>query len=160
MSIGGLYLPMPHHSNTFCHSSEYVKCHQYIKGCELLMIKEQHNNDFIVLGDRRKLRRFANRFNVRLAAFDPSSTPRKTIGLQAMTLDVSLGGLRLEAMQELPSDTIVGFELKSDRLSQGMSGVGKVRWSAPQQESDKFEIGLSFCNDFNTTEAIRKCLDQ
>lgn len=159
MAVGGLYIPMPHHVNIFCLSPDYGKCHQYVKGCELLMIREQYSSkDFVVLGNRRKMKRFTDRFDVILAAFDQSGMSRQVEGFRATTLDISLGGLRMEAAQGLPADSIVGFELESDQLAQGLPGVGQVKWCVPRQDSGKFEIGLSFCNDLNTTNAIKRCL--
>ena len=104
------------------------------------------------------MKRFAERLYLTLVACDPNRKPQSKIGFKAMTLDMSLGGLKIECPQELAAETVVGFELAYDQSVNELTGVGKVKWCAPQQDSDKFEIGLSFADDLDTTRAIREHL--
>lgn len=152
MSKGGLYIPMPEHVEMFCSTSQYIQCHQYIRGCELLK-ETAKKYGFIVDGGRRKFRRVAESVPLAIIACDADRKPVQLIDDNAMTVDMSLGGMRLLSHSEIPKDTLVAFEFGMDFTTPDLTGVGLVKWCERQDGSDKFEAGISF-SDFRLTQAI------
>ena len=158
MSKGGVYIPLPQHVKTFCLTSRYIQCHQYIKGCEHIMLQQENRKKGVVkMDERRRLRRFSEQLNMILAVCDTKIKPPEINSFKARTIDVSLGGMRLEGPQKLTIGSIVGFELEKEFPSQGITGVGEVKWCKPQQDSDKFEFGIAF-PDFNAVHGMREHL--
>jgi hypothetical protein len=152
MIKGGLYIPMPEHIDVFCSSSQYVKCHQYIRGCEFLQ-ETAKKYGFIVDGGRRRFRRVADRVSLTVTACDMNRKPLDLLDDQAMTLDLSLGGLRIESSREIPKDTMVSFAFGPDFSTPELAGVGEVKWCESQLDSGRFEAGIAF-TDFSLTQAI------
>lgn len=158
MSKGGLYIPLPQHMKMFCLTSQYIQCHQYIKGCEFIMMQEDNRKKgAVIMDERRKLRRFREELHLLMAVCDTKSKPPEIISFKARTLDVSLGGMRLESPEKVAKGSIVGFEMDEEFSVKGISGVGEVRWCRAQPESDKFEFGIAF-PDFNATHGMREHL--
>ena len=155
---GGVYIPMPEHIEMFCLSSKYSKCSQYVRYCELIMNQaESEVKDYMVSVDRRKSRRFSERFNFDLVACDANIMPRETKSFKAKTLDVSLSGLRIESPHNLAIDTIVIFAMDAEFSSENLSGVGEVKWCEPQEDSDKYEFGVAF-SDYRSSKCMSKHL--
>jgi len=158
MSMGGVFIPLPHHVKIFCLTSQYIQCHQYIKGCEYIRMQEENRKKGEVITDeRRKSRRFSEQLQLILAVCDTKIKPPAFTSFKSMTIDVSLGGMRLECPQKLATGSIVGFELDGDFSSHNISGVGEVKWSKPQQDTDKYEFGIAF-PDFNAIHGMREYL--
>jgi len=155
---GGVYIPMPEHIKMFCLSRKYPQCPQYIRYCELIMNQaEGEVKAYMVSEDRRKFQRFAELLYLDLVVCDANIIPREINGFKARTLDVSLGGLRIESPRELATDTILSFDSDPEFSSESLSGVGDVKWCRPQKDSDKFEFGIAF-SDYSTSEGMRKHL--
>jgi len=155
---GGMYIPMPEHIKMFCLSANYYQCRQYIKGCERMMNHEEsENSELKINGDRRKSRRFADQLYLNLIVCDKKVEPRAINACKAKTLDLSIGGMRMETPKELNTDTVVSFELDPDFSSESLLGVGEVKWCEPKKDSDKFEFGIAF-SDYSTSKGIREYL--
>jgi hypothetical protein len=158
MSKGGVYIPLPQHMKMFCLTSQYIQCHHYIKGCESIRIqKENRKKETVVTDERRKLRRFREELHLLLAVCDTRRKPPEIISFKARTIDVSLGGMRLESPEKVAAGSIVGFEMVEEFSGRGISGVGEVRWCRAQPDTDKFEFGIAF-PDFNATPGMREHL--
>ncbi len=158
MVKGGMYIPMPEHVRTFCLSSLHARCPKYIKGCEHLT---NHDNcercEQDVNGDRRKMRRFVDQLFLKLIVCDKTVTPRAINDCKAKTLDLSIGGMRMESPRELNTDTIVCFESDPDFSPDNLVGVGEVKWCEPKEDSDMFEFGIAF-SDYSTSKGMREYL--
>lgn len=152
MTKGGLYIPMPEHINMFCLTSRYTFCHQYIRGCELLR-EAAKKYGFIVDGGRRRYRRVAERIPVSVSLCDKDRGLIELIDEDAVTIDLSLGGLRLLSRRELPRDSLVSFGFGPDFTIPDLAGIGEVKWCELKSDSPLFEAGLAF-SDFRVTQAI------
>jgi hypothetical protein len=152
MTKGGLYIPMPEHIELFCSTVHYIKCHQYMRGCELLQ-EAAKKYGFIVDGGRRRFRRISERISLVVTLCDVNRRPIELLDDRAITLDLSLGGLRIESHREIPPETLVAFEFGPDFSSPDLAGVGEVKWCESRLDSGLFEAGIAF-SDFSLTQAI------
>lgn len=155
----GIYIPMPAHVNYFCLSSNYYKCKQYIK-------RDQKNesiltsdiDEFVGRRDRRRLRRYPEQLHLNLIV------QVRNIGLKGMnlckakSLDISLGGLRVECSSEFAHDTVVSFVMNPEFSSDNLLGFGEVKWCLPKKGTDRYESGIAFSN-YSTSENVREYLE-
>ena len=152
MTKGGLYIPMPEHVDMFCSKSLYSQCHQYLRGLELMQ-ETARKYGFIVEGGRRKYRRVSDRTILSLSACDSSRNLLELLDGKAFTVDLSLGGMRLESSKEIKKDSLVSFKFSPDFSIPNLSGIGEVKWCDPIENSEHFQAGVAFA-DFELTQAI------
>lgn len=145
MSSGGVYLPLPQHVKMFCQSSQYIQCHQYIKGSEEILAQEEiRKTGSDKINERRKFPRIAQQLFLKMYVSDSHLKASEIHDFKAKTLDISFGGFRLESPRELMPGSIVCFESDEDDSSHNISGTGEVRWCKPSKKSDYFEFGIAF----------------
>ncbi len=155
---GGVYIPMPKHVRTFCLAANHYQCSQYTRGCDLILAQDEYENDeFLGSGDRRRLRRYPGHLYLDLVACDKDFSSQVMNYYKAKSLDVSLGGLRVESSKELVIDDIVSFMMDPDFSSESLIGVGEVKWCKPRIGQNKFESGIAFSN-YSTSESIKEYL--
>ena len=158
ISKNGLYIPMPQHVRTFCLASKYYQCSQYIKGCDLLMAQEEYEtNEFLDSRERRRLRRYSEQLHLDLVTCDRDIGPQEMNFYKAKSLDVSLGGLRVESFEELAKDSFVSFIMDPDFSSKSLLGIGDVKWCEPKINTNRFESGIAFSN-YSTSESMKEYL--
>lgn len=157
MTKGGMYIPMPEHVKMFCLSVRFSLCHQYVRGCELIQHKVAKSGG-IVTGDRRRLPRFAERLSLTLMSYSNNVSQQESICDKVATIDMSLGGVRIEGSRELAKDSFVNFEFGPDSSSPGLSGVGEVKWCESQKDSDRFESGIAF-SDLSSSRTLEVYLN-
>lgn len=141
MTNGGLYIPMPEHINTLCMTIRYAQCHHYIHGCSSVwsvasQLGVTHDTS------RRRYRRITERLPLQLAdcgAFDGRCA--EIIDHRAFTVDLSLGGIRVESHVELPVRKRITFILGENGSVPSWKGQGEVRWTEKQEAGD-FHSGL------------------
>lgn len=152
MTKGGLYIPMPEHVDMFCSKPQYSQCHQYLRGRELLQ-ETARKYGFIVEGGRRKYRRVPDRTLVSLSSSGSGKNVLELLDDKAFTVDLSLGGMRLESNKKIKKDSLVSFQFSSDFSIPNLQGNGEVKWCEPLEDSDSFQVGVAF-SDFELTQAI------
>ena len=94
------------------------------------------------VNERRQFPRYSEELEVKMFVHDPSK-PSKIANFKARTINVSLGGFRIESPRELTTGSIVGFVLDDDISTHVMSKVGEVKWCVPSGKSDHFEFGMA-----------------
>ncbi|MCB2184737.1 MAG: PilZ domain-containing protein [Desulfobulbaceae bacterium] len=152
MTKGGLYIPMPEHIAMFCATARCTQCHQYIRGTELLQ-EAAKKYGFIVDGGRRRYWRVADRVPLRVFVCDKERNNQEILDDRAVTVDLGLGGLRIESHKKISRNTFVSLEFASELAQAGASGLGEVKWCEAKDGSSLFEAGIAF-SDFGLTEAI------
>lgn len=157
MTKGGMYIPMPVHVKMFCLSLRFSRCPQYICGYELIRHKVAESGG-IVSEVRRRSLRFAERLSLTLMSYYNNIRPQESFCDKVATIDMSLGGVRIEGSRELAKDSFVNFEFGSDFPSPGLSGVGEVKWCESQKDSDRFEAGIAFA-DLSSSRTLEAYLD-
>jgi len=76
----------------------------------------------------------------------------RTIGLEefkkdplnSCTVNISGGGIRFEADEEIPKGTMLALELRSAIFPSTIIGIGKTIWCKMGRREDKYDIGIEF----------------
>ncbi len=144
MTKGGLYIPLPEHMEEFCKTPRFPECQQYLRGRQLL---RQTAREEAIQDSRRHFPRHRNRLPLVLSSCDAHGKPVDIIDSDAITIDLSLGGLGLQSAKKLPLARVLHFQLLSPQHNKRFSGIGEVRWSIPDRESGRYRAGLSFVDN-------------
>ncbi len=159
LAKGGMFIPMPEHVKMLCLSQKYYQCRQYIKGLEMTNSKDiSEINGFLGSIDRRRLQRYPEQIYLDLIVSDRKRDLKVLSSYKAKSLDVSLGGLRLESYKKINKNTAVSFVMDPDFSSESLLGFGEVMWCKPKKDSNKFESGIAF-SSFSTSESMREYLE-
>lgn len=91
--------------------------------------------------DRRRDPRLSEERDIMMEVIAPEAgaTP-----LAAKTLDISVGGVRLESAADVQPESLVRLHLPSDQLGKWIQLTGKIRWVKKAEEEKVVEIGLEF----------------
>lgn len=153
MTKGGLYIPMPEHVEMFCSTAKYVVCPQHVRGCELLQ-EAARKYGYVTDGGRRRFRRVDDHRPVKVSLCDQERRPLELLDENAVTIDLSLGGMRVQSHKELPRDAFICFEFDAGFTVPALAGVGEVKWcEASRNGAPHFEAGVAF-TDSRLTQAI------
>ena len=128
MTNGGLYIPMPEHINTLCVTARFDQCHHYIHGCSSVWNLAGQLN-IIHDTSRRRYRRITERIPLQLADCGLDGRCAEIIDHGAFTVDLSLGGIRVESQVELPVRKKIAFTLGKNGVETSWNGLGEVRWT-------------------------------
>ena len=128
MTNGGLYIPMPMHINNLCTTSFFGQCHQYVQGCAVVRDMASQLG-FINDASRRRYRRVRERIPLQIADCGQDGRCAEILDNEAFTVDLSLGGIRLESRVELPARKRVAFVLGQGGEWPSWNGQGEVRWT-------------------------------
>jgi len=64
--------------------------------------------------------------------------------LLARSLDISVGGIGLEAAEEFAPESLIRLKIPSDQLGKWIQVFGRVRWIRKIEEERIIELGLEF----------------
>jgi len=145
MTRGGLFIPLPEHVEIFCKTIRYSSCPQYMRGKAL--IQENIRKNLETADSRRRFPRLRNRFPVILSTCNEKGSPVEIIDSDAMTLDLSLGGMRISSNSPISPDKILHFSFREDFYHTPIKGVGEIRWSRPAEGPLPFEAGIAFLDN-------------
>nr|MBF0222724.1 PilZ domain-containing protein [Desulfobulbaceae bacterium] len=141
---------MPEHITLFCRSESFVQCHQYAIGCVAIQAAvercERVNSD-----NRRKLERIKAEVPVNIAVSDATGKSQLVFG--AITLDMSLEGIRIQTQEALPLESKVCFAFDDEFSVPNWKGCGEVRWTEKDEDNNLFESGM-VVTDRNSCHAI------
>jgi hypothetical protein len=151
LTKGGLYIPLPEHIEIFCRSSHFSQCHQYIRGCELLDESTVHS---IYYDDsRRKHRRIKDRLPISFTFCDPSGIPVNNTIEEAMSVDLSVGGMCFEINRKIPDNELLLLNISEKNGEQNISGLAEVKWCDANSGLPGYLVGVAF-KTRETTERI------
>jgi hypothetical protein len=144
MTVCGLYVPLPEHVSKFCQTIKWNQCPQYLRGCDTLLELNWKRGLSQEKG-RRRYPRLACRHNLALVlAAAPSRQGDEPAELQAWTMDLGLGGMRVQTGITLPEGAEVLFVFGEDFPVPGFAGRAEVRWQRGLSQSGVFQWGLGF----------------
>lgn len=128
MTNGGLYLPMPEHINALCLTPRFGQCHHYMQGCAAVRDLAGQLG-FIHDASRRRYRRVKERIPLQIADCGQDGRGAEILDDTAVTVDLSLGGIRLESRVELPVRKKIAFVFGRIGATPSWDGQGEVRWT-------------------------------
>ncbi len=91
--------------------------------------------------ERRRDPRIAEEKDIVMEVIAPEAGETQ---LAAKTLDISVGGARLESAADVQPESLVRLNLPSDQLGKWIQVTGKIRWVKKAEEGKVVEIGLEF----------------
>jgi hypothetical protein len=151
MTNGGLYIPMPEHINTLCATPRFGQCHHYRQGCAA--IREVAGQlGYAHDASRRRYPRVQERIPIQIADYGHDGRAAEILDSNAFTVDLSLGGIRVESQVPLPTRKRVAFVVGKEGSGPCWDGLGEVRWTE-NIRAGAFQSGL-IVTDQKTFQAI------
>ncbi|MEJ2032674.1 MAG: PilZ domain-containing protein [Deltaproteobacteria bacterium] len=157
MTVSGLYVPLKEHIIIFCQTEQADQCPHYIRGSKLLR-KAPRTRDILQEEGRRRHRRFAGRYSLILSTVDrPGVSGKQLLDRGASTIDLSIGGMKIETTAKVPETDQICFTFGDDFWLPGLAGLAEVRWRRQIETSNRYEYGLGFA-DSQTRKTIGESL--
>lgn len=170
VSKQGLYLPVPEHINTYCRTGNHLSCPQFEQQDADL---PEYKNDSGKVADRRERKVVADRrdrkaadrrecaritgsYSLQLAGLKEDGNTTFLLDKKATTVDLSVGGIRLQTHCELPVNSMVSFSLNG-ASGPPVQGIGQIKWCRSLTGSSVFHAGIVF-SDGSTSGAMRRYL--
>jgi c-di-GMP-binding flagellar brake protein YcgR len=94
--------------------------------------------------DRRKDSRVNEEDKVVVEILSNSNPSGEVMVFNALTKDISPGGVRIMANRALTAGTVVSLEIALPRSRKLIRGKGKVSWTRSVYEEELFEMGVEF----------------
>lgn len=94
--------------------------------------------------DRRRDSRVKEEDKVVIELLTNGQPPAEKTILNALTKDISPGGVRLTTNRLLPVNTLLKMEIVLSRRRRVVHAMGIVRWTRTVYDEDMFEIGIEF----------------
>lgn len=144
----GVYIPPRMHLLTYCQIGNYLNCPTYEKYCPMetqTMKKEMQEH-----GGRRRFLRIPRKHKVLIQTCDSIGTVIGSFSEQALTLDYSQGGMRIQLDSEIPADSLLRFDFGNDFVVPQLQGIAKICWHRKTDASPQgMEAGLIFKDHFS-----------
>jgi len=94
--------------------------------------------------DRRRENRLQEEDKVSLELLADFDFPAAAKTINALTKDISPGGVRIMTNVDLPAGTLVRMEIVLSKRRKLLQVIGVVRWSRSVYENAFFEMGVEF----------------
>jgi c-di-GMP-binding flagellar brake protein YcgR len=94
--------------------------------------------------ERRRESRIQGEDKVSLELLSDVDLPAGAMTINALTKDISPGGVRIMANVDLPVGTLVRMEIVLSKRRKRLQVVGLVRWTRSVYEEAFFEMGVEF----------------
>ncbi len=140
----GLFLPVSEHVATYCLTSNYTSCPQFIEA--LVEAGGPVPSRDITARDRRRHDRIPARFSFRLSELLAEDALENPIDDSACTVDLSPGGIRFESPRPLSVDARVKFFISPGSSDDLLAGTGRVRWCRSLENVPLFHVGIAFAD--------------
>lgn len=154
MTKDGIFIPLAEHVQGYCQDATYyLECEQYKRGLGVMLERRQAQASGQERTSRRRYRRVEARLPVSLALCDQDGLAATVVDKEAMTLDMSFGGLRLEGTHFMETSSLVAFTFDEHFSRPGWTGFGAVQWCRAGERAGAFQSGLAII-DQRTSQAI------
>jgi c-di-GMP-binding flagellar brake protein YcgR len=94
--------------------------------------------------ERRRESRISEEDKVLIELLTNGQTPEDKSTVNALTKDISPGGVRVMTNLLLPVDTLLKMEIVLSQRRRRVHTVGVVRWARSVYEEELFEMGIEF----------------
>ena len=146
MTKGGLYIPLPEHIEIYCSTSSFLQCPQYTRGMNL--IKEyRHTLRYTQEEGRRRYYRVSDNYILSISVNNKDGSYTDKRDERVSTIDLSMGGMRIESNVEVNEDEKIAFSFGHDFTIPRLFGMGKVKWSKHLSESQTYQAGIEFLTE-------------
>jgi hypothetical protein len=148
----GLFIPLENHLEIYCRTEAFTMCMQYSLSSESCH-RSLPENTAAPHDNRRRHIRVEGRHRLTLMRLNRSGTSAPQAATLARTIDLSIGGLRLQTAEPLASDTVIQFSFDECAPHFPVAGTATVKWCHPLPDSSEYQSGLAFANE-QTAEAM------
>jgi hypothetical protein len=156
----GLFIPTPEHILHYCENEQYITCYHYVG-----KRPSEHEE---LSGEIRERPLKNRRLYTRIPTSEKLSVSRYSmareadedvIDEQAMVVDLSLGGMRIETHASLHVNQIISFAFDEHFQPPHFKGKGEIRWLHPYDphQDAPCHAGLAFV-DNETADTVRNHL--
>jgi hypothetical protein len=153
----GLYIPPRIHMLTYCQTGNYKNCPTYERYCP--MESQNMLNEIKEYGGRRRFFRIPKKHTVLIQTCDSIGTVIGSFTEQALTLDYSQGGMRIQLENEPPADSLLRFDFGNDFIVPQLQGIAKICWHRQQPDNPQgLEAGLVFKDHFSQAVLAVQCV--
>ena len=154
----GLFIPTREHILHFCENESFVQCYHYV-GKSVPQEKLVRKSKNRPLSNRRLYTRIPTREKLSVSRYSiANETNEDNIDSQAMTVDLSLGGMQIETNEEIHLNQIISFSFDENFHPPGFKGKGEIRWIQQDKSQDyPSNAGLAFV-DTETINTVRNHL--
>jgi len=103
------------------------------------------------LTNRRRDKRFQEENSVVLHPVVQNGDPVSGSMINALTMDVSLGGAKILASKSFPVDSVLRIQIDLSRTKQDIKVDGRVKWTKMAEEEGLYEMGVEFLHNISKT---------
>ena len=157
LSASGLIIPTSEHILNYCKNESYYTCHHFIQSRIATEQNIELAYDDRPASNRRRHMRIPTYQPVRISRIHTDTNKEETIDNGAASIDLSLGGMRLETKAYLDPDETISFFFGEGNDQQYFKGKGDVKWIHAHESDEIIQVGLSF-NDQETSNAVHRHL--
>jgi len=144
----GVYIPPRMHLLTYCQTENYITCPTYERYCP--MENQSMKKELMEHGGRRRFIRIPKKHKVIIQTCDSIGTVIGSFVEQALTVDYSQGGMRIQLDAEIPADSLLRFDFGNDFVVPQLQGIAKICWHRKLTDSPQgMEAGLAFKDHFS-----------
>jgi len=140
ISSDGLFIPLDDHIDIYCTTADYPLCLQYTMNSGIPDISD----DVVAGNNRRNFPRIDAQYRVTLVKITETGRLAKHFSLDATTINVSKGGMRLATSEQLIDDTRIAFSFIDNMPKELQSGIAKIKWSKKSDTVGTYHAGLAF----------------
>lgn len=158
LADSGLFIPTRKHILRFCENELYVKCYHY-EGKSSLQDILVENKEKQFTRNRRFFTRIQTSQKLSLSRYSiVKGTSEDLLDNQAIAVDLSLGGMRIETDAPINVNQIISFTFDENFSPPGYKGKAEVRWiNQYKSQAISSNAGLAFV-DPETIDIVRKHL--
>ena len=156
----GLFIPTRDHILHFCENESFIKCYHYVRGKNSPGPDALNGNgDERLLKNRRLYTRIPTMQKLTVSRYSLAKEANEDIlDEQALVLDLSLGGMRIETSAPININQIISFAFDDQFHPPGFVGKGEIRWIRHDQIEDApSNAGLAFV-DAETANTVKSHL--
>ena len=148
----GLFIPLENHIEIYCRTEAFTMCTQYSLGSEINH-RSLPENSAAPHDNRRRHIRVKDSHYITLIPLNRSETSVPPVATPARTMDLSIGGLRLQTAEPLINDTVIRFSFDDLAPDFPLAGTATVKWCHRLVDSSEYQAGLAFTSE-QTAEAM------
>ena len=154
----GLYIPTQEHILHFCKTESYVACDHFVGKSFSRQIPFGISKDKPI-NNRRLFTRIPTSQKISVSSYSMAKkADEDLLDDQAMTVDLSLGGIQIETNAPIYVNQIVSFSFDEYFHPPGFKGKGEIRWIHQDKSQDSpSHAGLAFV-DNETANTVKNHL--
>lgn len=130
----GVYIPLNHHIQRYCESTDYTLCTQYT----------ENNKGGSRGSNRRRRLRIQSNHPITIVRLNHSGNVISRERGKASIIDLSTDGMRLQSDKPMLKDSFVQFLVNDSLVDRAQRGIALSRWCSHLPGQNGYQIGFAF----------------